>query len=359
MDYSRLGGTGLSVSRFGLGAMSFGSFGNSDHDDCVRIIRTALDNGVNVVDTADMYSRGESEVIVGKALAGRRDDVIVSSKCYWPMSADPNHRGGSRLWIMRAIEASLARLATDRLDVFYLHKPDTETELVESLSALTDLIRQGKVVIAGISTFPPSWIVEAHWCADQHHLVPPRVEQPPYSILTRSVERDVFATVQRLDMGVLTWGPLDGGWLTGKYSSSPPPRGSRARRWSQSTSQFDPTLMPVQRKQSVVRDLQGVADDAGCTLTHLALAFCAEHPAVSTVLLGPRTMDQLVSLLGAADLRLDHEILDRIDELVPPGENVDATHGWGWEPPWLTDPSLRRRSAAVLGTGAPPTIRRR
>jgi aryl-alcohol dehydrogenase-like predicted oxidoreductase len=343
MQHNILGGTGMSVSRFALGTMSFGALGNRDHDDCAQIIRAALDAGINVIDTADIYSSGESETIVGRALKGRRDDVILSSKCYWLMSADPNHRGGSRRWIMRALESSLKRLDTDHLDIFYLHKPDLSTDLEESLSALSDLVHQGKVIAVGISGFPGSSIVESHWISERCHLVKPRVEQPPYSLLTRGVERDVLPTAARLGLGVLTWGPLNSGWLTGKYSDDSAPPESRATRWARSAPEFDVDRPQVQHKLALVQELQRIAGDAGCTLTHLALAFCAEHPAVSAVILGPRRLDQLTDMLGAADLRLDFDTLDQIDTAVPPGYDVDAQYSQGWDPPWLTEPALRRR----------------
>jgi len=343
MQFDRLGTTGVTVSRYALGAMSFGALGNTDHDDCIRIIHAALDAGVNLVDTADIYSGGESEVIVGKALAGRRDDVVLSSKCFWPMGADPNHRGGSRRWIVRAVEASLERLGTDRLDIYYLHKPDPGTDLEESLGALSDLVHQGKVLTVGISTFPGSWITETQWVASRASLVRPRVEQPPYSIFSRTVERDVLPACERHGMGSLVWGPLDSGWLTGKYRAGAAPDGSRATRWERTSIQFDKSRAPVQRKLALVEDLTQLADDAGCSLAHLALAFCAEHPAVSSVILGPRTMEQLIDLLGAADLRLDRDTLDGIDALVPPGLDVDPEYSQGWTPPWIADASLRRR----------------
>ena len=352
MERNLLGATGMSVSRFALGAMSFGALGNTDHDDCARIIDAALDAGINVIDTADIYSAGESEVIVGKALRDRRDEVILASKCFWPMGVDPNHRGGSRRWIMQAIEASLERLGTDRLDIFYLHKPDPGTALDESLGALTDLVSQGKVITAGISTFPGSWIVEAQWVAERRQLVRPRVEQPPYSIFVRHVERDVFPALQQFGMGSLVWGPLNSGWLSGKYRRGSLPEDSRARRWARSAPDFDATREPVQQKLALLEQLEELAGAAGCSLAHLALAFCAEHPAVSSVIIGPRTMEQLVDLLGAADLHLDAATLDRIDEIVPPGHDVDGVLAQGWDPPWLTDSTWRRRSASASSAGS-------
>ena len=347
MRYQVLGDTGVRVSRLALGAMSFGRLGNTDHDDCGRIVHAALDAGVNVVDTADVYSAGESEEIVGKALAGRRDDVVLVTKCFWPMGPDANQRGLSRRWIVRACEDSLRRLRTDHVDVYYLHKPDLDTALEESLGAMTDLVRQGKVHTVGMSTFPADAIVEAQWVAQRRRLERPRVEQPPYSILARHVERDVLPVCERHGMGVLVWGPLNSGWLTGKYGRGPVPEGTRGARWPGTARAFDGTRSEVAAKADVVGALARLAADAGCSLAHLALAFTLEHPAVSATIIGPRTMAQLEDLLGAADLHLDADVLDRIDELVPPGHTVDPSSDTGWRAPWLTDPARRRRPRPV------------
>jgi len=337
-----LGATGVKVSALALGAMSFGSLGNTDHGDCVRIVHRALDAGVNVVDTADVYSQGESEEIVGRALAGRRDDVVLASKCFWPMGTDPNRRGSSRRWIVRACEDSLRRLGTDHLDVYYLHKPDTDTDVEESLSAMNDLVHQGKVRSVGISTFPADLLVEAQWAATRRGLERPRVEQPPYSVLARHIERDLLPACTRHGMGVMVWGPLNSGWLTGKYRDAAP-AGSRALRWT-GRPWFDDARPEVARKREVVEALAQLAEDAGLPLAHLALAFTLEHPAVSATIIGPRTMEQLDDLLAAADVRLTADVLDRIDELVPPGTTVDPAADTGWQPPWLADPGARRRS---------------
>jgi aryl-alcohol dehydrogenase-like predicted oxidoreductase len=345
LEHRALGRTGITVSHYALGAMSFGSLGNPDHDDCARIVHRALDAGINLVDTADVYSAGESEVIVGKALAGRRDDVVLSTKCFWPMGADVNRRGSSRRWIVRACDDSLRRLGTDWIDLYHLHKPDLATDVEESLSAMSDLVRAGKVRTVAISTFPADLIVEAHWAAERARLVRPRVEQPPYSILARGVERDVLPVCRRLGMGVVVWGPLNSGWLTGKYRGGGPPPGSRAERWqTRSGRGWDPSRPAVERKQHAVAALTDLAAELGCPLAHLAMAFSHEHPAVSATLVGPRTLDQLDDLLAGADLRLTGDVLDRIDEIVPPGTNVDGEADAGWAPPWLGDPALRRRA---------------
>jgi aryl-alcohol dehydrogenase-like predicted oxidoreductase len=344
MEYRSLGRTGVTVSHYALGAMSFGSIGNPDHDECIRIVHRALDAGVNLVDTADVYSAGESEIIVGKALAERRDEVVLSTKCFWPMGADVNSRGSSRRWIVRACEESLRRLDTDRIDVYHLHKPDLSTDLEESLGAMDDLVRGGKVRTVAISTFPADLIVEAQWVAERARLVRAMVEQPPYSIFARGIERDVLPVCRRAGMGVIVWGPLNAGWLTGKYRGAGPLPGSRAERWkARSGAGWDPSRPAVERKHRLVEALAELAGEAGCSLAHLAMAFSHEHPAVSATLIGPRTVEQLDDLLAGAGLRLEADVLDRIDALVAPGTNVDPAADAGWTPPWLTDPALRRR----------------
>jgi len=344
MQYRPLGRTGVTISDLTLGAMSFGALGNRDVDDCVRIVHRAFEAGINAVDTADIYSAGESELIVGRALAGRRDDVVLASKCFWPMGADPNRRGGSRRWIQQACEASLRRLGTDRIDVYYLHKPDPATDLDESLGALSDLVRQGKILYAAVSTFPADQIVEAQAIAERRGHVRPRAEQPPYSIFARQIERDVLPACQRHGMGVLVWGPLNSGWLTGKYArGAAAPAGSRATRWAAAGNAFDPARPEVLKKHDLLDDLRRLAAEAGLPLAHLALAFTLEHPAVSSAIIGPRTLAQLDDLLGAADVLLPADVLDRIDALVPPGTAVDLASDSGWRPPWLLDASQRRR----------------
>jgi aryl-alcohol dehydrogenase-like predicted oxidoreductase len=346
MELRPLGGTGIQVSHVSLGAMSFGSLGNDDHDDCVRIIHRALDAGINVVDTADIYSAGESEVIVGKALAGAlRERVVLSTKCFWPMGTDPNRRGASRRWIVRACEESLVRLGTDWIDVYYLHKPDLSTYIDESLAALDTLVRAGKVRAVAMSTFPADLIVEAHWAAERGAFVRPRVEQPPYSLFTRGIERDILPVCRRLGMGVLVWGPLNGGWLSGAYRRDRSPEGSRATRWqARSGRGWDRSRPEVQRKLELLDELDGVGAAAGVPLSHLAIAFSHAHPAVTSTIIGPRTMAQLDDMLAAASVRLDGSTLDVLDRIVAPGTDVDPECDRGWIPPWLADARLRRRT---------------
>jgi len=341
MELRTLGRTGMKVSPLCLGAMMFGAWGNPDHEECVRIVHAALDAGVNFVDTADVYSAGESEEIVGKALAGgRRDSVVLATKVHAPMGEDPNMRGNSRRWITRACEASLRRLGTDWIDLYQVHRPDPSCDVDETLGALSDLVHQGKVRALGSSTFPAEQIVEAQWVAERRGRERFVCEQPPYSIFVRGIEAGVLPTCQEYGMGVIPWSPLAGGWLSGKYRRGAElPSGGRAARIPQ---RYDPSIPENQRKLDLVEDLLKLAAEAGISLVHLAVAFVLEHPAVTAAIVGPRTMDQLQGQLGAADVTLDAGVLDRIDKLVPPGTNLNEADA-GWTPPALADPSLRRR----------------
>ncbi|MCB5908335.1 aldo/keto reductase [Streptomyces pinistramenti] len=330
-----LGGTGISVSEYALGAMMLGALGTTDHDEAVRIVHRALDAGINFVDTADVYASGESEEIVGKALKGRRDEVVLATKFRSSMGPDANHGGGSRRWIVRAVEDSLRRLGTDHLDLYQMHRPDPATDVDETLAALSDLVRSGKVRAIGSSTFPAEQIVEAQWTAERRGHVRFRTEQPPYSILARQAEAAVLPTAQRYGMGVLTWGPLSAGWLSGRALSA-------SSRAGIETQKFDLALPENARKAEAVGALSEVAADAGLTLPHLATAFVRAHPAVTSVIIGPRTMDQLDSLLDGADVMLGADVLDRIDAIVPPGTDLNRADSY-YLPPALTDPSLRRR----------------
>jgi aryl-alcohol dehydrogenase-like predicted oxidoreductase len=330
-----LGGTGMSVSELALGAMMFGAMGNPDHDESVRMIRTALDAGVNFVDTADVYSQGESEIIVGKALQRRRDDVVLATKFSLPMGADPNDRGGSPRWIKRAIEGSLRRLGTDHVDLYQMHRTDPETDIDETLAALSDLVREGKVRAIGSSLFPPGQIVEAQWTAERrgHHRF--RSEQSPYSILLRGIEAEMLPISQRYGLGVMIFSPLSSGWLSGRADPTQSARRARAE------ATFDLTIPANQAKLEAVRQLTALAGDAGLPLAHLATGFVRAHPAVTSVLIGPRTPQQLAELLAGADAELGPDVLDQIDEIVPPGTNVNAADiYYTW--PALADKRLRR-----------------
>jgi aryl-alcohol dehydrogenase-like predicted oxidoreductase len=341
MKMRTLGVTGIKVSPLCLGAMMFGKIGNPDHEDSIRVIHRALDGGINFIDTADVYSGGESEEIVGKALAdGRRDDVVLATKFHGSMGEDPNHAGNSRRWIIREVENSLRRLQTDHIDLYQVHRPDPATDIDETLSALSDLVHQGKIRAFGSSTFPAHEIVEAQWTAEKRGRERFLCEQPPYSIFVRSIEKDVLPTCQKYGMGVIPWSPLAGGWLSGKYRKGmEQPTGGRAARMPQ---RFDFSLPGNQKKLDVIEELEKLAADAGIPLIHLALAFVINHPAVSAAIIGPRTMEQLEGQLGAADVRLDDAVLDRIDELVPPGTNLNAADS-GYQPPAITSAWRRRR----------------
>jgi aryl-alcohol dehydrogenase (NADP+) len=328
LEHRTLGGTGIQVSVHCLGGMMFGTGGNADRDACTAMIHRALDAGVNFIDTADRYTSGESEEIIGKAIAGRRDEVVLATKFWGPMPGgsrpdDPNRRGASRRWIVQAVEESLRRLGTDWIDVYQQHRPDPRTDHSETLSALSDLVHQGKIRAIGTSTFPAEEIVEMQWVSERRGLERVRCEQPPYSIFTRSIERAVLPTCQRHGMGVIVWSPLNGGWLTGKYRrGEPAPEGSRvARGWA--SGRWGADRPSSQAKFAALDQLDVVAAEAGISLTHLAHAWTLVHPAVTSVILGPRTPEQLDDALASADVHLGADILDRIDEIVPPGTDVD------------------------------------
>ncbi|WP_120339119.1 aldo/keto reductase [Cryobacterium soli] len=320
MEYRLLGRTGVEVSPLCLGTMMFGAWGNRDVDDSIRVIHHALDAGINFVDSADVYSGGESEEIVGKALAGRRDDVVLASKFFMPMGAGPNQSGGSRRYIVRAVEDSLRRLNTDYIDLYQVHRPSPLMDVEETLGALTDLVHQGKVRYIGSSSYSGSQIVEAQVAARDRHLARFVTEQPPYSILVRGIEEDVLPTTQRYGMGTLSYSPLAGGWLSGKWRKDTAPTPTSAARPG---ARFDMTSVANQQKLEVVDALAQVADDAGITLIELAIAFVINHPGITSAIIGPRTMEQLDSQLTAADVTLSAEILDRIDELVAPGVTMN------------------------------------
>ena len=335
-----LGRTGLQVSPFCLGAMMFGAWGNPDHDDCVRIIHTALDAGINFVDTADVYSAGESEEIVGKALKGRRDEVVLATKFHGPMGRNPNQQGVSRRWIMQEVEHSLRRLQTEWIDLYQCHRPRPEVDEDETLAALSDLVHQGKVRYLGSSTYPAELIVESQWAAERRGRERYVCEQPPYSIFVRGIESGVLPTCQRYGMGVIPWSPLAGGWLTGRFRKEQPVESNRAQRVP---DRYDLSLPENQRKLDLVEELLKVAADAGLSLTHLAHAFVLAHPGVTAAIIGPRTMEQLTDVVAGIDVRLDDATLDRIDEIVPPGTNVNAADA-GWTPPWMAPHTRRRRT---------------
>jgi aryl-alcohol dehydrogenase-like predicted oxidoreductase len=348
MEHRPLGRTGVSVSKLCLGAMMFGAWGNPDHDESVRIIHAALDAGINFIDTADVYGQGESEEIVGKALAGgRRDDVVLATKVHGAMGEDPNRRGNSRRWIVREVEDSLRRLGTDWIDLYQIHRFDPGTDIEETLGALTDLVHQGKVRYVGHSTFPASRIAEAQWIARDRRLQRFVSEQPPYSILVRAIEADVLPTCLRHGMAVLSYSPLTGGWLSGRWRKDAGQQSSsRAGRLPE---RFDLANPANQRKLDAVEQLAQLADEAGVTLIGLAIGFVLSHPAITSAIIGPRTMEQLEGQLSGADVVLDDPMLDRIDAIVPPGTTINPADN-SWSDP-LLQPRARRRTALPAATG--------
>ncbi len=347
METKPLGKTGVEVSPLCLGTMMFGAWGERDHDESVRIIHAALDAGINFIDTADVYARGESEEIVGKALAGgRRDAVVLATKFHGKMDDDdPNAFGNSRRWIIQAVENSLRRLGTDWIDLYQVHRPEPETDIDQTLGALTDLVSQGKIRYIGSSTFPPSAVVEAQAVSQRRGHARFVSEQPPYSILVRTIERDLLPTCEKYAIGVLPWSPLCGGWLSGKYrKGAEPPSSSRA---AMIPARYDLSLPANQAKLEAADALAALAEEAGLSLIEMSLAFLLEHPAVTAPIIGPRTMEQLDGQLPAAEIRLSADVLDRIDEIVPPGVTVNPIDD-GYTPPAISDPRLRRRSLQGL-----------
>ena len=331
MQYRTLGRTGIKVSPYALGALSISTRMGNAEEESIRIIHKALDSGINLIDTADAYL--DSEEIVGQALKGRRDDVVLATKVSRPMGSDPNEQGASRRWIMTAVENSLRRLRTDRIDIYQVHRPDPDTDVEETLSVMTDLVRSGKIRTFGTSTLPASNLVEAHWVAERRGLARPRTEQPSYSILTRSIEREVLPVAQQYGMGVLVWGPLAQGMLTGRVRRG---QDSNVLRGKMLASFSD------ERRLDVVEQLIPLAEEAGLSMPHLAMAFAISHPGVTSALLGARTMDQLDDLLAGVDTVLPDDVLDRIDAIVPPGTDI-GTLDQAYVPPAIQKVELRRR----------------
>ena len=341
MEYRRLGRTGVQVSKLCLGAMMFGQWGNPDHEESIKIIRSALGAGINFIDTADVYSQGESEEIVGKAVAGCRDDVVIATKFFSPMGDALNHRGTSRRWIIQECENSLRRLGTDYVDLYQAHRSDPLTDIDETLGALSDLVHQGKVRYLGSSTFQPSEIVEAQWTAERRGRERFVSEQPPYSILVRGAEADVLGTCQRYGVAVIPWSPLAGGWLSGRWRKGASEVAStRAERIP---GRYDLSIPGNQAKLDATDALAQLAEESGITMIHMAIAFVLRHPAVTSAIIGPRTAEHLDSQLGAADVDLSDDVLDRIDAIVPPGTNFTWADA-GYTPPGVADPQQRRRT---------------
>jgi aryl-alcohol dehydrogenase-like predicted oxidoreductase len=339
MQYRTLGQTGVEVGTLSLGAMNFGAIGRTSQEDATAIVDAALEAGVNLVDTADFYSQGESEEMVGRALAGRREDVVLATKAFLPMGEERNHRGASRRWLIAALEGSLRRLGVDHIDLYQVHRWDPSTTDEETLSALTDLQRAGKVRYFGSSTFPAYRIVEGQWAARQQHLSRYVTEQLNYSILNRGAETDVLPVTENYGLGVLVWSPLSSGWLSGAIRAG---QEITTHRSASMPQRFDLEIPANRSKLGAVERVARVADDAGLTMIQLALGFVTAHPGVTSTVIGPRTMGHLESQLAAADTVLSTDVLDAIDEIVAPGvdlapeEKIDTR-------PSITDASLRRR----------------
>lgn len=344
MHYRTLGRTGIQVSPFALGAMMLGtdgSIGNGDEQDSIRIVHRALDAGINLIDTADRYSQGGSEALLGKALKGRRDDVVLATKFNGPMGDDPNRRGNSRRWITTAVEDSLRRLQTDHIDLYQAHRPDDTVDLEETLSALTDLVRSGKVRAIGSSDFPASMQVEAQWTSERRGLERFRTEQPTYSILNRGIEREVLPVVERYGMGALVWSPLAGGLLTGRFRKGQDSDLARVGMFRHNQDE---------RRIDAVEQVVALSEETGIRMTHLAMAFAIAHPGVTSALIGPRSIEQLDDLLEGVDVALPDEVLDRIDQIVPPGSDVGRLDQQ-YNPPAVLDATLRRRPVAARAAG--------
>ncbi|MGX1562558.1 aldo/keto reductase [Streptomyces sp. NPDC055506] len=339
MQYRTLGRTGVQVSSLALGAMNFGRIGRTTQDEATALVDAALEAGINLIDTADMYGRGESEEMVGKAIAGRREDIVLATKASMPMSDEPNHRGASRRWLVTALDDSLRRLGVDHVDLFQIHRWDPRTGDEETLSALTDLQRAGKIRYFGSSTFPAYRIVQAQWAAREQRLGRYVTEQPGYSVLQRGIETHVLPVTQEYGLGVLVWSPLASGWLTGAVREG---RDITTNRSAFMPERFDTSLPANRARLDAVERLAEVADEAGLTMIQLALGFVTAHPGVTSALIGPRTPDHLAAQLAAADTVLTADVLDAIDAIVPPGTDL-APHEKHDTPPALLDPSLRRR----------------
>ncbi|MER6625802.1 MULTISPECIES: aldo/keto reductase [unclassified Streptomyces] len=339
MQYRTLGRTGVRVSTLALGAMNFGRIGRTSQDEATAIVDAALEAGVNLIDTADMYGDGESEEMVGKAIAGRRDDIVLATKAGMPMGDEQNHRGSSRRWLVTALDDSLRRLGVDHVDLYQIHRWDPATGDEETLSALTDLQRAGKIRYFGSSTFPAYRIVQAQWAAREHRLSRYVTEQPSYSVLQRGIESHVLPVTEEYGMGVLAWSPLASGWLSGAVRRG---KDVTTHRSAFMPERFDPALPANRARLDAVERLAEIADAAGLTMIRLALGFVTAHPAVTSALIGPRTLDHLHSQLAAADTVLPADVLDAIDSVVAPGTDL-AAHEKFDTPPALLDASLRRR----------------
>jgi aryl-alcohol dehydrogenase (NADP+) len=317
----QLGGSGVAVSTLGLGTMMFGRWGNPDEKACLQMVDRAMDAGVTLFDTADIYDFGVSEEFLGRALAGRRDRVVLATKVGNAMSDDPQERGLSPRWIAQSCEASLRRLQTDYLDLYQMHRPDPDTPIDETLQAFDDLVKAGKVRSIGTSTFSPAQLADARSHADRLGVTVPTSEQPPYSALVRKTELEVLPWCLRNDVGVVVWAPVNGGWLTGKYQNDAVDAAARAAREPDHFDHRDAAMR--QTKRELVAALGDIAAEHGLTLIQLALGFVLANPAVTSALIGPRTPEQLDSLLQAIDVTIPADALAAIDAIVAPGRTVN------------------------------------
>mgnify|MGYP001273261044 CR=1 FL=1 len=340
MEMRVLGRSGVNISKFGFGSGMFGYFANSDQKECSAMVHKAIEAGINYFDCSDSYSYGEAETILGKALKGKRNDVVLATKFSLPFGDGPNQKGASRVWIHKAVDASLKRLNTDYIDLYQVHRPDASTDIDETLGALSDLVHSGKIRLLGSSTFPAEQIVEAQWASERRNRERFLVEQPPYSIFARRIEADVLPTCQRYGIGVVAWSPLSQGWLTGKWR-----RGSDAAGTNRDKLQphlFDMSRSDNQLKLDLIEQLSAVAQEGGITLMHMALAFVCAHPAVTSAIIGPRTLEQLDGLLAGAEIILSEDILDAIDRIVHPGTTV-SSDDQGYVAPEISITRMRRR----------------
>ena len=339
MQYRTLGHTGIQASSLALGAMNFGKLGGTTQTEVDTLVGTALDAGINLIDTADAYGRGESEELLGNALAGRREEVVLATKAGLPMGDGVGERGASRRWLTTALDASLRRLQVDHVDLFQIHRWDPATSDEETLAALTDLQQAGKIRHFGTSTYPAYRLVQAQWAAGTARVRRFVTEQPSYSILQRGVERDVLPVAQEYGLGVLVWSPLASGWLSGAVRRDREVTTNRATFLPQ---RFDLAVPANRARMDAVEQLAALAEQAGLTLIQLALGFVTAHPGVTSALIGPRTPEHLTSQLAAAETVLTNDVLDAIDEIVAPGTDL-AAHEKNDAPPALLDATLRRR----------------
>ena len=339
MQYRTLGRTGVQVSSLVLGAMNFGTIGRTTQDEATAIVDAARAAGINLIDTADWYSGGQSEEMVGTAIAGRRDDIVLATKAYMPMGDERNHQGSSRRWLVTELDNSLRRLGVEHVDLYQIHRWDPSTSDEETLSALTDLQRAGKIRYFGSLTFPAYRLVQAQWAARDNHLSRYVTEQPSYSILQRGIETHVLPVTEQYGLGVLVWSPLASGWLSGAIRAGQDVATNRSMVMPQ---RFDLSIPSNRARLDAVEQLATVAAEAGLTLIQLGLGFVTAHPAVTSAIIGPRTLNHLHAQLAAADTVLSADVLDAIDAIVAPGLDL-AAHEKFDTPPALLDPSLRRR----------------